>query len=204
MIKLALVEDDDFIRETLKAFLEKDNAMEVSAFSSAESFISFLEKDNSPEIVLLDINLPGITGVEAIPKIKQLAPNVAIMMNSVLSDNHSIFTSLCSGATGYIDKETSLEKIKESILVMHAGGSPMTPAIARKVVEYFNPQKKIHEDLTAREMEVVQGIVDGLSYKLIADRYQISIDTVRKHINKIYRKLEINSKGELIARFHKF
>ena len=204
MLNLGIIEDDEEIRESLVASLMVEKEFEnIIDFGSVEDFFLKLKNGPKPDIILLDINLPGMSGIEAIPKIKQLLPNVSIIMNSVMSDHNSIFYSLCAGASGYIDKETSLEKIKEAIITMSNGGSPMTPSIARKVVEYFNPKKKFTEDLTPREREIVDAIVSGLSYKLTADRLKISLDTVRKHINRIYRKLQINSKGELIARFHR-
>lgn len=204
MIHLGIIEDDEGIRETLIASLQNEKEFDkIIGAPSVEDFFFILEKGPEPDIILLDINLPGMSGIEAIPKLKQRLPEVSIIMNSVMSDHNSIFYSLCAGASGYIDKETSLEKIKEAIIVMSNGGSPMTPSIARKVVEYFNPQKKFTEDLTAREREIVEAIVSGLSYKLTADKLKISLDTVRKHINRIYRKLQINNKGELIARFHR-
>ena len=124
------------------------------------------------------------------------------MIVSVMDDSESIFKSLCAGASGYLDKETPLEQIKEAVLQLSNGGSPITPAIARKVVACFKPERRLIEHLTPREHKIVQGIVDGLSYKLIADRLGISHDTVRKHILNTYRKLSVNSKGELLAKYH--
>lgn len=124
------------------------------------------------------------------------------MILSVNNDNESVFRSLQAGADGYLGKETPLEKIKETIVDLHKGGSPITPAIARKVFNFFNTTSHITETLTDREHQVVQGIVNGLSYKLVAAELNISIDTVRKYIKSVYRKLQINSKGELMARYH--
>ena len=123
-------------------------------------------------------------------------------MISVLSDSESVFNAVCAGATGYIDKDTSLPKIKDTLINISEGGSPITPEIARKVFEHFQPSDNVSEPLSASEEEVIKGIVDGLSYKLIADRMNLSINTVRKYIRQIYSKLEINSKGELISKFH--
>ena len=124
------------------------------------------------------------------------------MMLSVKNDNESVFLSLQAGADGYLGKETSLDKIKEAIIDLKNGGSPITPVIARKVFDFFNSQNSVVEDLNEREKQVVKGIVNGLSYKLIAIEYHVSIDTVRKYIKSVYRKLQINSKGELIAKYH--
>lgn len=203
-VNIILVEDDKGIRETLISYLsrDKENFDQIIGFGSIEE----LMEAELPEIeffFLLDINLPGESGIEAIPKIKKKWNNPEIMMISVLSDAQNIFNAICAGASGYLDKEVPLSKIKESILALQDGGSPITPAIARKVFDYFQPKNHVEEDLTPRENDIVRGIVDGLSYKLIADRLDVSIDTVRKYIRRVYKKLEINSKGELIAKYHK-
>lgn len=202
-MKVAIVEDDMGIRQTLQAFLTDDPVFShVFAFDSVEAFLHETEKFPDLKVVLLDINLPGMSGIDGIQPIKIKLPQVEIMMVSVMDDSNSVFRSLCAGASGYIDKETPLEQIRESVILLSKGGSPITPAIARKVVDFFKPSKKFVENLTPREHDIVQGIVDGLSYKLIADRLDISVDTVRKHILSTYRKLQINSKGELLAKFH--
>jgi DNA-binding NarL/FixJ family response regulator len=206
VLNIAIIEDDDGIRDSLKTYLSSEPEIgTVTACMRAEDFFMLVPSINSdklPSIILLDINLPGMNGIDAIPKLKAAIAGVEVIMNSVLQDSSSVFRSLQAGASGYIDKAATLEKIKEAILTVSEGGSPMTPAIARKVVEYFNPAKRFTERLTPREEDVAQGIIDGLSYKLIADRYNMSIDTVRKHIRKIYRKLHINSKAELITKYH--
>jgi len=206
VLNIAIIEDDFVIKDTLVSYLGSEPEFEkVCAYESVEKFTNNFESDFQsvkPSIILLDINLPGLDGIRAIPVLRSLIPTVEIIMNSVLQDSNSIFRSLQSGASGYIDKETSLEKIKEAIIALSQGGSPMSPAIARKIVEYFSPGKKFNEELSSREKEIAHGIIDGLSYKLVADRIGISIDTVRKHIKSIYKKLQINSKGELIAKFH--
>ncbi len=202
MISILLVEDDINIQEALRKYLGNQDEFElVGAFSNAEKFrISTWTKN--PDVVLLDINLPGISGIELIPELKTKFPNTAILMLSVNFDNDSVFKSIQAGADGYLSKETPLTKIKDAIIDINSGGSPITPAIARKVFDFFNAKQNISEDLSEREKQVVDGIVAGLSYKLVADNMNVSIDTVRKHIKNIYRKLQINSKGELIARYH--
>jgi DNA-binding NarL/FixJ family response regulator len=199
-ISLVIVEDDPQINGLLTNFFEKDqNHFEtVSSYHSVESLLD--EKLNlCGHILLLDINLPGMSGVDGIFHIKQQWPGIEIIMISVLSDSNNIFKSICAGASGYLDKDTPLTKIKEAIIALSEGGSPITPAIARKVFEYFQPNKNLAENLTKREREVVQGLVEGLSYKLIAAKLDVSLDTVRKYIKSIYTKLQVNSKGELLA-----
>jgi len=202
MISILLIEDDFNIQEALKQYIGSQDDFElVGVFSNAESSrISTWTK--SPNVVLLDINLPGISGIDLIPELKNRFPNTAILMLSVNYDNDSVFKSLQAGADGYLSKETPLTKIKDAIIDINSGGSPITPAIARKVFDFFNAKQNIAEDLSEREKQVVDGIVAGLSYKLVADNMNISIDTVRKYIKSIYRKLHINSKGELIAKYH--
>ena len=204
-IKIGIVEDDNFIRESFHTFLARQEEFDVTLVTdSVEIFIASLNSDNSPSILLLDINLPGMTGIEGIPYIRESLPDVEVIMITVLNDNESIFQALCAGAAGYLAKDTPFDKLKEAIQVLNAGGSVLTPGIARKVIQHFQPARTVNnESLTQKEREVVQGIIDGLSYKLIADKCGISIDTVRTHIRKIYRKLRINSKGELMMKFHK-
>ncbi|UTW64116.1 response regulator transcription factor [bacterium SCSIO 12741] len=203
-MNLIIVEDDAGIRDTLHRYLERDTD-HFELISSHESMEMLFQNapDFTPNIVVLDINLPGISGIEGIGEVKKKWPEAEVVIVSALTDSESIFKAICSGASGYIDKEISLSKIKESLLSLKEGGSPITPSIARKVFDYFQPSNHVEEGLTDREKDIVRGIVDGLSYKLIADRLDISIDTVRKYIRRVYRKLEINSKGELIARYHK-
>jgi len=135
--------------------------------------------------------------------IKNQHPEIEIIILTVYHDSHKIFDSLCAGASGYLLKHTSLPEIKEAIETLVDGGSPMSPQIARKVIDYFKKpeiKKEPESELTPREQEIVVGLVDGLSYKMIADRMGIAIDTVRAHIRNIYKKLHVNSKAEVIAK----
>lgn len=201
MISFAIVEDDQFIQDRIVDFIQSQPHIDCKI--KAGSIEEFLEKSievQDLDVLLCDIGLPGMSGIEGISKIQKKYPKISIMMLSVYVDSDRIFKALCAGATGYLQKDTPLEEILNSIEILHQGGSAMSPAIARKVVEYFKPQKKHQEVLSAREMQVVQGLVDGLSYKMIGDRLGISIQTVRQHIKSIYRKLEVNSKGEVISK----
>ena len=198
MIRIGIVEDDKDIRESFTRFLKaQEEFICENIYGSAEDLLS--DTDHTIDILLLDINLPGISGLEAIPKIKSLIPGIEIMMITIFTDSDNIFKSICAGASSYLVKNTPLPQLKESILQVSQGGSSITPAIARKVIEYFQPsRRKYDEDLTDRERDIIQGILDGLSYKMIADKLFLSVETVRSHIKKAYRKLNINSKGELM------
>jgi DNA-binding NarL/FixJ family response regulator len=159
--------------------------------------IEFLLNPVEADIYLLDIVMPEMNGIEAIDRILKLYPNAAIVMNTIKDDSETIFKALQLGASGYIDKQSFEMNFKEVFASIENGGAYMTPKIARQVIAFFNQPRNISEQLTEREKDIVNGILDGLSYKLIADRYSISIDTVRMNVKKIYRKLKINSKSEL-------
>jgi DNA-binding NarL/FixJ family response regulator len=204
MLRIGIIEDDHDIRETLCEFIEMQHEFTCDyKAASVEEFFEILPPKKEIDILILDINLPGISGIDALPKIKARMPGVEVIMCTVFNDSEKIFRSLCAGASGYIIKNTPFEQLKEAILCLHNGGSPLTPTIARKVIEYFQvPHHKFEADLTEHEKRIVNGMIDGLSYKLIADRLDISIDTVRFHVKKIYKKLQINSKAELINGYY--
>ncbi len=203
MITVGIVEDDAEVREGLEKYFQAQSNVTCSvAEASVEDFLLQLQTASPPHVVLMDIGLPGMSGIQAISLVKERIPDVDIVMFTVYDDPNRIFQSLCAGATGYLLKTTPFARIKESIESSHAGGAPMSPQIARKVVEYFNPskQKPRISPLTDREKEIVVGLVDGLSYKMIADRMEITLETVRHHIKNIYRKLHVNSKAEVIRK----
>lgn len=206
MIRLAILEDDTLVRETLSCFMERQRNVECVLV--ADCVPDFFERAKTltgagklpPDVILTDIGLPGTSGIEAIPSIRKQFPDASIVIFSVFADNSYIFKALCAGAVGYLQKDATMEEVLASILLIHQGGAAMSPGIARKVVEYFAPRRTYNDPLTAKERQVVAAMVDGLSYKMIADRLGISLETVRQHIKNIYRKLHVNSKGEVIAR----
>jgi DNA-binding NarL/FixJ family response regulator len=203
MIRIGIVEDDHIIREGIQKYLNsQDNFVCDIAGESFESFLPELSINGPVDIALVDIGLPGISGINGIKILRKEYPDINIIMLTVYNDPTRIFSSLCAGASGYLLKNTPLDEIKKSIEVLDSGGSPMSPEIARKVIEYFNPKKSegYKSDLTQKENEIVNALVDGLSYKLVADKMGISIDTVRFHIRNIYRKLHVNSKAEVISK----
>lgn len=201
MIHVAIIEDDALVRDALASALSTEEDFNCAIISaSVEEFLKKAEQVPQMDIVLSDIGLPGINGLKAIPLIKKQYPAVSIIMLSVYADSDRIFNALCAGAAGYLQKGIPLPEVMSSIRIVHNGGSVMSPVIARKVVEYFAPRRTYNEPLTARERQVITAIVDGLSYKMIAGRLNITLETVRQHIKNIYRKLHVNSKAELITR----
>ncbi len=201
-INLAIVEDDPLVRENLELFF--DNPPEFSVLLSVGSMEEFLERANprySINAILLDIGLPGMSGLSGIRLIKQNYPKADIIILSAYEDSDRIFKALCAGAVSYLTKRSELNTIKEAIQIVTRGGSYMSPGIARKVIGHFAPKAKNPDDaLTPRQEQIVMGLVDGLSYKMIADKYLISVETVRDHIKKIYKKLQVNSKAEVIRK----
>ena len=202
MINVLIIEDDAVIQSAVEEFLNQQSIMNVVGnFYSIEEFKLALPLGKNPHVVLLDIVLPGISGIQGLHHIRNVFPNAGVIMFSVMDDGHSIFQSLCEGAVGYLSKEFTLESLSSAIIDVFEGRGSMSPSIARKVAEHFHPKKKLSEELTNREVDIVNGIIDGLSYKMLASRYEISIDTARKHIKNIYRKLQVNSKAQLISQY---
>src|SRR5690625_928914 len=204
MAVVGIVEDNRKIRGLIQRYLDMQEGMECPvAVDSVEEMLDYLKSHEAPDVLLMDIQLPGMSGIQGIGIIKDRYPEIEIIMLTVYHDSHKIFDSLCAGASGYLLKHTSLPEIKDSVLKLLKGGAPMSPQIARKVINHFQdsvPKRNADSELTPREHDIVNGLVDGLSYKMIAGRYDISIDTVRAHIRNIYKKLHVNSKAEVIAK----
>lgn len=203
MITIAIVEDDAAIREAICNFLNEKDTMECPwAFGSVESLLHNLDKNNLPDIILMDIGLPGISGISGIKLIKEKHMQINIIMLTVYSDSHRIFQSLCAGASGYLLKNAPFSEICKAIEIVHNGGSSMSPQIARKVIEHFQSSKSNdeHSALTEKEKEIVAGLVDGLSYRRIAEQNFISVETVRTHIKNIYKKLHVHCKADVIKK----
>jgi len=203
MIYIGIVEDDIEIREAICSYLNDQENMSCKlAEESVEKFMRFLYPDKLPNVILMDIGLPGMSGISGIKLIKEKYPEIDILMLTVHNDPHKIFQSLCAGATGYLLKTTPLTEIKKFIEELSLGGAPMSPQIARRVIEHFQEGKeeKKESPLTDKEKEIVLDLVDGLSYKMIADKQCISIDTVRTHIKHIYNKLHVHCKADVIRK----
>ena len=199
-VKLAIVEDTRSVRRNLEEFFHRqEEVTDIWSAGSMEEFFEQIKTEVQPDVILCDIGLPGMNGIEGIKKIKSLFPQIDVIMLTIFNDSDRIFKSLCAGATGYALKGTPLQEIMKAVLEIKAGGSYMSPSIARKVIEYFAPSRNSRQDpLSPKEKQIVRALTDGLSYKLIADRLTISIGTVRTHIKNIYRKLHVNSKTEVI------
>lgn len=203
MIKVIIVDDNSDLREGLQISLKEhsDEFECIGTFSDAESAVANVES-LKPHVILMDINLPGISGIEAVKKIKRTLPQTDIIMLTVFAEDNTVFDSLCAGACGYITKNATPEQILDAIRDVAKGGSPMSPRIARMVVGSF--RNFIVSSLTEREQEVLTLLSKGNSYKMVAELLFISHDTVRFHIKNIYKKLEVHSLPEAFAKVKKF
>ncbi len=202
-INIAVIEDENAVRSSVKSYLKKQPEFEVGIVAdSVESFMEQLKTESTPDIVLVDIKLPGLSGISGISYVKEKFPTMEFIVFTSYDDWELVFDSLRAGASGYLLKNSNLSAIKDAITLLRSGGAPMSPEIAKKVIKYFSSEKtpKIGETLTIKERQVVDGLVEGLSYKMIAGKLGISIDTVRFHIKHVYRKLHVNSKAEVIGK----
>ena len=198
---LAIIEDEPVILKSLTTFFENtDNFVVVFTARRVEDLHEINHEEIGLDIILLDINLLGMSGIKGIPKILEMYPEINIVMLTTFDQNEYIFEALKAGATGYIVKDTPIWDIKNALEIIQGGGSFMSPGIARKVMASFHEKKKDvrFESLTDRQNEILNALVEGLSYKMIADRMGISTHTTCDHIKAIYRKLQVNSKGEAI------
>lgn len=203
IICLGIVEDDSSIRQAFIHYFSRQAGFKIAfQSSSVEELLQLLKEGYGVDVLIMDIGLPGMSGIDGIKLAKQKIPETDIIVFSVFNDNKRIFEALCAGAVGFLLKSTPFDEIKSAVEVVRSGGSPMSPQIARKVVSYFSPAKitSTEPKLSDKEREIVVGLVDGLSYKLIADRLCITIETVRFHIKNIYRKLHVHSKAEVITK----
>lgn len=201
-IKVALVEDKPELLGNLKLILSYYPELEVSgAYASAEEFMDALSPAGQPDVVVMDINLPGVSGIKAVEEVKPRYPQLQFLMCTIYEDEENIYQSLCAGASGYVMKNTPPEKFFEAIQDIYRGGSPMSPNIARKVVSSFQVRNKKtaeYENLTGREKELLDFLARGYRYKEIAAELFISVETVRTHIRNIYEKLQVNSRTEAL------
>ena len=204
-IKVGIVEDDPLLRESFARLVRGNQGLTfVGGFQSAEDALAALPALR-PDAVLMDINLPGISGIECARRLKQVAPAVNVVMLTTFDDSDKVFDSLKAGASGYLLKRAAVAEIVAAITDVCAGGAPMSGAIARKVVDYFGQRRPAPEgeSLTVREREVLDALSEGQQYKEIADLLGISINTVRNHIKKIYEKLHVNTRQEAVNKLRR-
>ncbi|MBK9140096.1 MAG: response regulator transcription factor [Verrucomicrobia bacterium] len=203
-IQVALVEDDRRLRESLAILLGGAPGLRlVGAFADAEQALATLP-GLRPNVVLLDINLPGLSGVEAVDRLRILLPDTAVLMLTVYEDADQIFRALRNGARGYLLKRTAPARLLEAITEAHEGGAPMSPQIARKVVQHFHqlgPVVAEVDRLTPREREVLDELAKGSLYKEIASRLGIGVETVRTYLASIYRKLHVQNRTEAVVKY---
>ena len=205
MINVVIVEDNDTIREGLKMLIDgTDGFLCSGTFNSCEKLLKEVKVLN-PDVILMDLGLPGMSGIEGITEVKKILPEITILVLTIYDENEKIFQALCAGACGYLVKKTSPAALLDAIREAYEGGAPMTSHIARKVVSFFRKKNAFVKSdskniLTPREIEVLSGLVDGNSYQAIADSLFISVDTVRFHFRNIYKKLHVHSQGEAVAK----
>jgi DNA-binding NarL/FixJ family response regulator len=203
-IKVVIFEDNYLLRESLYQLINGTAGLSCAgAFANCEDIIFNIQK-TMPQVVLMDIQMPGTTGIEGVKIIKKNFPEIKIIMQTVVEDDDKIFQSICNGASGYLLKSTTPARLLQAIEEVNEWGAPMTPSIAQKVLEKFRRQSPVSlnemNDLSDREKEILNCLVEGMSYKMIASSCKISIDTVRFHIRNIYDKLHVSSKSEAVIK----
>ncbi len=203
MTTIIIFEDDDQLRDSLVALIGNSNSNDyavVGDFSNAMDAATIVRRDK-PDVVIMDINMPGKTGIEAVKEIKEARPQTFIIMYTMFENDENLFTSLCAGANGYILKKTSPFKLFEAINDVMEGGAPMSPSIAKRVLQSFETGSSGQEyHITPREKEILQLLIKGYSIKSIAAGLNISFDTARTHLKNIYPKLHVNCGKEAIAK----
>jgi DNA-binding NarL/FixJ family response regulator len=202
-IKVLLYDDNEALRESMQTLISEDQGFELlAAMPNAETVETDI-KELKPDVVLMDIDMPVVNGVEAVRKISRIDDKLPVIMLTVFDDNENIFNAICAGASGYILKRYATEEIPSAIRMVLQGGAPMTGSVARKVLMMV-PQAKTAEqeksNLTEKETAILKFLVNGYSYKMIAAELKISIDTVRFHIKKIYDKLHVHSATEAVSK----
>lgn len=204
-IRVVIVEDDSILREAIADALAADEVLTVcGAFGSAEDFLEQVDAI-APDAVIMDLNLPGMNGIECTRRIKEKHPAIQVLVCTIQDDDDSLFNALCAGATGYLLKDARPDQVVEAVKSVHAGGSPMGPGIARRVLASFSAprkQAKEYELLTERERQVLDQLANGYRYKEIAERLQMSIDTVRTHVRNLYDKLHVSSRTDALNKLY--
>ena len=199
-VKIAIFEDNDRLRESL-AYLLKMNNYEIIGDYSQCNEAANIARVYQPDVVLMDIDMPGESGIKGVALIKEARPDTAVIMYTVFEDDEKLFQCLCAGANGYLLKKTPPAKLFDAIQEVLEGGAPMSPSIARKVLNTFKTQPELNKYmLSPREIEVLQWLIKGYSIKIIASEMNLAFDTVRSHLKNIYQKLHVNCGKEAIAK----
>lgn len=204
-VKVTIFEDRKSVREALALLVKGSLGLELAgAYPNCNNLINDIES-SLPDVVLMDIEMPGMNGVDAVKILKQRYPDIIIIMQTVFEDDDKIFNAICAGASGYLLKDTPPQRLMESIAEAYNGGAPMSPSIAKKTLNIFQKvflgdKKDDGYNLSTREKEVLQWLVKGYSYKMIADTCKISYDTVRTHVRNIYTKLHVASSTQAVAK----
>ena len=199
---LIIYDDNDRLRNTLEALLTESSGFVVKAsFNHCDQALEQIQA-NYPDLIIMDIDMPGIGGINGVSLIKGTFPEIRIVMHTVFEDDEKIFDSLCAGADGYLLKSTNPLKLVQSLHELMEGGASMSPFIAQRVLRFFRESRKVSHEfhLTKRELEVLAWLVKGHSYKMISQQCQISIDTVKKHLQNIYHKLHVSCATEAVAK----
>jgi len=200
-IKVTLFDDNDALRDSISMLLDDTDDIKITgAFPDCNTVIENI-RQTSPDVVVMDIDMPGTSGIEGVKLITKNFPGIKILMQTVFDDDEKVFAAIKAGADGYILKNAESEKILTAIREVHEGGAPMTPSIARKVLQQLQSKQQPGDyHLSPREIEVLELLVKGLSYKMIADKMCITYATVRAHMTKIYEKLHVSSMTEAVAK----
>jgi DNA-binding NarL/FixJ family response regulator len=203
-VTVSVVEDDLHARQILGAWLGAAEGFEcLSTYATAEQALTQLPREK-PNVVLMDINLPKMTGIECVRRLKPVLPDTQFIMLTVYEDSDHIFNALSAGASGYLLKQLPCDELLASLKEVHQGGSPMTGSVARKVVQHFQPSPNPasdHAALSPREREVLELLARGYLYKEIADALKVSVPTVNAHIRHIYEKMHVRSRGQAVAQY---
>lgn len=204
-LRISIVEDDSTIRETLHSLFIFEEGMEpFSVHSNAEDALMRLH-GTCPDVIIMDINLPGASGIDCVRQLSQRCTSTQFLMYTVHDDDHRVFEALKAGANGYILKSSTPDQILDAVRELHAGGSPMSAHVARRLVQQFRPvgdrNTLSNGDLSEREHQVLEQLAQGLLYKEIAERLDISVGTVKQHIHRIYEKLHVQNRTEAVNRY---
>jgi len=197
-----IIEDHDRLRATLQEIIGISIDCEASSFASCEAAVVELAKGNRPEVIILDLGLPGMSGLEGIKKFKAATPSSEIVVFTVFDDRTNVFQAICAGASGYLLKSEPLERVISAIHEVRQGGAPMTPEIARLVLDRFSkiPTPTVEVALSERERDVLRLLAEGLTKKELADRLDLSVHTVDNYLRRVYRKLHVNTLGGAVAK----